>query len=599
MKYYAVCALDSLRKANGQTKNMQNKPTQKIDFAKLEKDIVSGKYRDSYLTYGRRSDKDPNNQKNSLGFQKKQTVLYARQHHLSIAPVTILGFCTDGVISEKHSGFEEDDEFEVATNGMVTVSISRPKFRRLIGYLSRGSFKGVIVLCYDRISRNSTDGALVKKLIRQGIDVRFVWANYEKNASGSMHMNADQMFAQHHAEITSEKVTETIHEVRGQGKVTNRAPVGYLNEGNMDSKPFDPERAPVIKQMFDLAATGDWSLSDLARWANEQGFTMQPQRRKRSQDEMLMDEDDEDEYFKNTPRIARPVTFNGVHKILTNKFYLGLTHGNNNDWVPSISHEALIDAVTFEKVQLALSKRNVSIHYVEKIPLAHRGLVRCECGRIYTPYTKKGIHYLYSRCAKDCPNKKKSVRADELEKAVGNVIKQLVFTEDEKTEIDARTSTDIAVLDNKRQAELDRIDRRKRKVREDLAYIGTNKLTLLRSGAYTPEALLEEEAKLTTELNQLLTQEAASDASMSQIIKEAIKLSELLDDVAIVYDLAESPEKEVIVRGIFSELTLTNKTLSFQCKNAFKALEERFSPTCDPTGSRTLVPSLKSLCPNR
>ncbi len=154
------------------------------------------------------------------------------------------------------------------------------------------------------------------------------------------------------------------------------------------------------------------------------------------------------------------------------------------------------------------------------------------------------------------------------------------------------------LLDNKRQAELDRIDRRKRKIREDLAYIGTNKLSLLRSGAYTPEALLEEEAKLTTELNQLLTQEAASDASMSQVIKEAIKLSELLDNVAVVYDLAESDEKEVIVRGIFSELTLSQKTLTFQCKNAFKALEERFSPTCDPTGIRTPIYAVRGRCPN-
>jgi site-specific DNA recombinase len=557
-------------------------------LSKLEKDILAGKYKDQYLTYGRRSDKDPNNQKNSLNFQKKQAILYAKQNSLSVALITIPGFCTDGVISEKHSGFEEDDEFTVSAGGQVTVSISRPKFRRLIGYLSRGLFKGVLVLCYDRISRNSTDGALVKKLIRQGTDIRFVWAKYEKNASGSMHMNADQMFAQHHAENTSEKVRETIEEVRSQGKVTNRAPVGYLNEGNMDWKPFDTARAPIIKRMFVLAAE-DWSLSDIAQWANEQGFTMPPQRRKRSADEMLMDEDDEDAYFKNTPKVERLVTAAGVHKILTNKFYIGLTHGNDGAWVPSVSHEAMVDTVLFDQVQLSLQKRKVSVHYADKMPLSHRGLVRCGCGRVYTPYPKKGINYLYSRCKKDCTNTQKSITAAELEKAIGDVIKQLVFTEDEKTEIDARTSTDIALLDNKRQAELDRIDRRKRKVREDIAYIGTNKLTLLRSGAYTPEDLLAEESKLTAELNQLQTQEAASDTSMSQVIQEAIKLSELLDNVAAIYDFAESSEKESIIRAIFSELTMSEKTLQFQCKNAFKALESRFLPTCDPTGIRTPI----------
>ena len=56
------------------------KDTTHIDhmaIAKIEKGILAGKYKNCYFTYGRRSDKDPNNQKNSLSFQKKQTVLYA------------------------------------------------------------------------------------------------------------------------------------------------------------------------------------------------------------------------------------------------------------------------------------------------------------------------------------------------------------------------------------------------------------------------------------------------------------------------------------------------------------------------------------------
>lgn len=556
-----------------------------IDLAKLEKDILAGLYKDSYLAYGRRSDKDPNNQKNSLGFQKKQTVLYARDNHLKIACITIPGFCTDGVISEKHSGFEEDDEFVMNTDGSATVTISRPKFRRLIGYLSRGLFKGVIVLCYDRISRNGTDGALVKKLLRQGIDIRFVWANYEKNASGSMHMSADQMFSIHHAELTSEKVTETIEDVRGQGKITNRAPVGYLNEGNMDWKPQDPIRAPIIRRLFELASTGEWSLSDLARWANEQGFTMTPQRRKRSEEEMLMDEDDEDEYFKNTPQIERPLTPTGVHKILTNKFYMGLTRGPKGEWVLSTAHTGIVDGSLFEKTQEALARRKVSIHYAEKLSLAHRGMVRCGgCGRIYTPYVKKSILYFYSRCPKGCLNKIRNIKVTDLETSIGSAITKLVFTESEKAEIDAKNSTDIAVMENKRQVELDGIDRRKRKVREDLAYIGTNKLMLLRTGAYSPEELLAEEQKLTTELSNLQSREAASDASMSEVIKEAIKLSELLDDVGNVYEKADSSDREIIIRKIFSELTLTNNTLQFKCKNGLKVLEQRFLSTCDSSG---------------
>ncbi len=350
----------------------------------------------------------------------------------------------------------------------------------------------------------------------------------------------------------------------------------------MDWKPFDPKRAPIIQGMFELMATGEWSLSDVTKWANEQGFTMVAQRRKRTEEEMMMDEDDEDAYFKNTPKIERPASQNGVQKILRNKFYIGLTHGNNGAWVESTAHKALVSRELFDDAGMALDKHRVSIHYANKIPHAYRGRVRCgDCGRVYTPYIRKGIHYLYSRCPKTCPNTARSIRATDLEDAIGDVIKKLAFTEDEKVEIDARTSTDIAVIENKRQSELDRIDRRKRKVREDIAYIGTNKLMLLRTGAYTPEALLEEEKKLSTELSNLQSQEIESDTSLSQVIQEAIKLSELLDDVAVVYEKGEPEDKEIIIRGIFSELIYTNNVLEYQAKNAFKALNDRFLPTCD------------------
>ena len=66
-----------------------------------------------------------------------------------------------------------------------------------------------------------------------------------------------------------------------------QATVLYLNQGNMEHKPLDPVRAPIIRTMFELAATGDWSLAALARYVLEQGFTMPPVRRPRTEEERL------------------------------------------------------------------------------------------------------------------------------------------------------------------------------------------------------------------------------------------------------------------------------------------------------------------------
>lgn len=144
---------------------------------------------------------------------------------------------------------------------------------KILQLVSKGHFKGIVCLCWDRISRNKGDDTLIRKLMRKGVDIRFTYANTIKTSSGALHMDIDGMFSQHHSRVTSEKVTITIRNAREKGICTYRAPIGYLNNGTMENKPLDPFRAPIIQQMYEYYATGDWSLSDLARYASEQGFT--------------------------------------------------------------------------------------------------------------------------------------------------------------------------------------------------------------------------------------------------------------------------------------------------------------------------------------
>jgi site-specific DNA recombinase len=576
---------------------MNTKSLTDKEFALLEKDILAGKFKDSYLIYNRKSTDEPNNQKNSLSYQKHENVRLAANKLFPIADLTIPGFCTGGIISEKHSGFKEDAQFTIVAGGLIQYRVERPKFYQLIGYLSQGHFKGVICLLWDRISRNKADDVLINKLMKQGIDFVFAYAQYDDNSAGLLHMDIDGMFAQHHSRVTSEKVKLTMRESRENRKVTNRAPLGYLNEGNMDWKPLDLFRAPIIKQLFEMYATSEWSLSDLARWANEQGLTTMPMRRKRTEEEMLSDEDDES--ISLIPKVSRPMTLNMIHKIFMNPFYKGYTRGNDKTWVVSASHEPLVSEELFDKVKAMRSKRNVSAHYAEVLPLSYRKLVRCECGRVYTPYTRKGIDYLYSRCPVSCINQEKSINAEELEDAIGAAFQRLSFTDEELMEIDDRTKTNIGTLEGKRHKELEQLERRKKKIREDLAYLRTNKIPLLRTGVYTPEDFLAEENKLNAELTDLQVKEQVSDVSMAETIKEIIHLSELIKNLCFYYDSAEPHEKDEIIRKIFSELTLCENTLQFKCKTAFKALERRFAPECDPTGNRTPLPSLRRMCPNR
>ena len=552
-------------------------------------------FKNQYPIYSRKSTDDTENQKNSLSYQVGEALKYAKREKLPIATkATFEGFCKNGIIQERHTAFKVNAGININTDGSVQYKIERPKFEKLVRGLLSGEFKGAIFLCWDRASRNKDDDSILRRLIKMGIDIRFVQTEYGEGSSGELHMDVDGMFAQHYSRVISEKVTNTTRKLRDEGICTYKAPIGYLNTGNPRHKPFDPERAPLVKQLFERYTDGTWSLADLARWANENGLVMRPVRRKRTVEEMLSDEE-----VKIDP-VARPVTFNQIHKILTNQFYIGKVLGNDGVHIPSKSHLPLVSEELFYKAQSLLNTKKTSVHYTEKLYFAYRGLLRCgKCERVYSPYKQKGIDYYGARCVADCDNDNRNINAGFIESKVGELLAGLSFTEEELSEIDAQVRSEVSVLEDKRQTEIKSLEQQKRKLREDQSYLRKNKLTLLKTGAYTPEDYLREESEVALKLQTLRQQEEASDVSMERVVQDTIILSELLEDAYLYYILANPTEKQQIITKVFSELTLYGNTLDYKCKDGFRVLENRKTLLCDPTGNRTPITGLKSRCPNR
>lgn len=547
----------------------------------IPKEIESGAYRDCYLVYNRKSLDEPNSQKNSIQYQRAENRRAADRLFLPIASVTLKGFCTNGIVSEKHSGFKETDDVFISDDGVVQYRIERPKFQAMLHYVSRGHFKGIICLCWDRISRNRGDDTIIRKLMRKGVEVHFAYAAYDNSSAGELHMDIDGMFAQHHSRVTSEKVKLSTKNSRAQGKCTYRAPIGYLNVGTMDHKPLDPERAPIIREVFELYATGEWSLADLARYAREQNLTTVPMRRPRTREEILADEEDDDS--TTLEKTARPITENHISRILNNPFYTGRVLGPAGSYVQSTSHEALVADELFAQVQASLKRKTVSVHYTEKLDHPLRGMVRCAyCERVYTPYEKKGILYFNARCRKGCANTKKNCSFDLVAETIRDLIAGLHFTEDELAELDARAETDISLLHERRVRELERIERKKKALREKIAYLDANRLSLLAAGAYTPEGFVQEQQALNDELRELRQDEEISDTAMRELLKEVVALSELLKNLVPLYDFAGPHEKEQIVRAVFSELFIAQDRAEYKLKKGLEAFESRFSALCDP-----------------
>ncbi|MCJ9430738.1 recombinase family protein [Kordiimonas marina] len=546
--------------------------------------VRDGEFRDHYLVYDRKSTDEADNQKNSLAYQREENLKFAERSGFAIAHISLSGFCTDGVIAERHSGFKEDNNIAVNGAGMVQYRIARPKFKRLIQVLSKGYFKGVICLSWDRISRNKADDAIIAKLMRAGVDIQFAYAQYDNSSAGALHMDIDGMFAAHHSRVTSEKVRLAQFNLREQGICTHKAPIGYLNIGKSNDKPFDPDRAPIIRKMFKLYAKGNVGISDLTRWAREEGLTTPPMRRRRTKEQMLSEDD-----VARSPKVTFPVCRGAVQRILSNPFYIGKVPDNRGGYVDSKSHKPLVSDRLFYQVQSILHGKRRNISQGKKAEMPFRGMIRCsQCGRMYSPYQTKGILYLMVHCAEGCTNSVRNHRLEALEKQIGDAIERLIPSDRELAELDARTLTEYAAFKEQLEGHKQQNERRKRKLREDLEYLKENKLTLLKNGVYEAASLVAEEARLNNELQGMEDKMRGAEEGMEpEFLKDLEKLSELLKSAHSSYILTNSFKKAAFAQIVFSELSLSGNTLNFSAQNGFKMFESRFDSEGGATERRS------------
>lgn len=546
----------------------------------MHKAIEKERFADRYLIYNRKSTDDPVNQKNSLAYQRQRNVEFARINNLRIAEITIHGFCADGVVDESHSGFKEEEDFQLRSDGIVQYRIVRPKFLKMLELLKDRTIRGAIILCWDRASRNKQDDMLLKKLMRLGCDIRFVEATYDKTSSGELHMDIDGMFAAHYSRVISEKVRNAYAKLHAEGRCTYAAPLGYLDRGS-DNKPLDPDRAPVVKRLFELYATGEWSFAELAKWARMHGLTKKPVRRTRTRDEILNNVDP-----SAFSRIARPVDHKSIEYILKNPFYAGKIKVSGG-YQDGRFHQPLVGMNLFSKVQGMLKVRNVSIHYIEKPFFTYRGLARCTCGRLYTPYEKKGNDYYRCRCLEGCKNTDPNLNEREIVSEVRNVMRRIHFSDDELADIE-RGKSDLESIDAERGRELQDLQGRRRTIEADLGYLSENKLTLLRTEAMTIKDIQADEHRLRLKLAEIETTIAAHRTSPQEMLCEFATFSQLAKKMGRCYKGALDTERRDITTNVFSELVFSGRTLvSYKAKGAFEFFLSRSQVTGGPTRTRT------------
>jgi site-specific DNA recombinase len=295
------------------------------------------------FAYARVSSREQEREGYSIPAQRKLLAEYARSRGLSITHDFI------DVESAKNPG--------------------RKEFTNMLHRLETDSTcRIVLVEKTDRLYRNRTDALAFEALIeKRGVEIHLV---KEGRVIGKQSRSQDKFMhdihvavAKHYVENLKEEVKKGMLEKAEEGIYPGRAPIGYRNNSATRSIDIDPARAPMVKRIFELYASGEHSLITL---------------RKTVMSELDL-------------RLARSY----FEKMLKNRFYLGFFVWQGVEYRGT--HEPLISPQLFDRVQLVFAGRHKRKH--RKHEFAFAGLLRCARDGCTVTAELQKRKYVYYRCS--------------------------------------------------------------------------------------------------------------------------------------------------------------------------------------------------------
>ena len=162
----------------------------------------------------------------------------------------------------RREGFEVLDRFK--EEGESAKTTDRTELQKLLKYCRthKGKVHFVVVYNLTRIAREKYDHfALRAHLKSLGISLRSATEPIDDTSTGKLMEGVLAAFAQFDNDVRSERTRAGMRAALELGRWTFPAPLGCLNAPKWSGKSLvpDPERAPLVRQMFEEYATGRFS----------------------------------------------------------------------------------------------------------------------------------------------------------------------------------------------------------------------------------------------------------------------------------------------------------------------------------------------------
>ena len=258
---------------------------------------------------------------------------------------------------------------------------SRTEFQRMIADSDKQFFEAVLVYQLDRFARNRYDSAINKaKLKKNGIRVISARENISDDASGILIEGVLESMAEYYSAELSQKIQRGMN-INAEKCLSNGSNpgLGYYVD-NERRFHVDPKTAPIVRQIFEMYASGK-TVTEINQYLN-------------------------DKQIKTS--LGNTFNKNSLHRLLRNKRYIG-TYTYKDQETPG-GMPRIIEDELFERVQHILDRN-------KKAPARSRGrqeyllttkLFCGYCREMMTGYGGTGksgrIYYYYA-----CKNAKKKL----------------------------------------------------------------------------------------------------------------------------------------------------------------------------------------------
>lgn len=440
----------------------------------------------------------------------------------------------------EEKGWEVVDEY--VDRGESARSAARPQLQMMLSYVRKEKdIDFVIVHKIDRLARNLEDHVAIKAILtKAGTSLVSVVENIEDSASGKLVEGIHAIVAEFYSANLAAEVTKGMNEKAKEGGWPSKAPLGYKNirqeivgaKRGIAKVAVDPETATYVKEVFNLYATGNYSLDDIRDFLYDKGVS---NRR------------------GGNGRMAQ----SSVNKMLMNPFYTGVINYKGIEYPGQ--HKPLITRELFDKVQQMIRARDTAGERTRKHPHYLKGTLFCaECGSRLSVDKAKGHTYFYcigQKKRKGC--KQPYVKAEELEKEIEKLYEDIQLSQKAADRIIQRFNDQIVSGQSNNALEEQFLGKR-------IAKLAGEKLKLMEAyyaGAVPLDVLKSEQQRMAGEVASSEARLKKINVNLGQhtdVLEKAIKMAKTC---GLGYMKSKPKNRRLYNQAFFDKIYVKNREL--------------------------------------